>query len=71
MQKCTDPCINGAEPDGGELDEDAGTASCSMPVDTGSVTCNSCTTQNCCTEWDTCANDPGCVALVACYAGCP
>lgn len=69
--KCNDPCVNGVEPDGGELNDDAGTASCTTTVDTGGVSCNACTSQNCCTEWDTCAGDPSCVGLIACYSACP
>jgi hypothetical protein len=54
--------------DGGAVG-DAG-SSCTTDVVTERSACDDCTRSHCCAVWDTCFQDPDCVALNACYQTC-
>jgi hypothetical protein len=67
-----DPISSDGDDGGSGFDSetpDMGSA-CMLKMSYGTPMCDTCMTQLCCTEDNTCANDPNCIALLNCISAC-
>ncbi len=70
--KCIGRCTDDEIPDGGSDDGGGGDGgSCVNPVNTDLISCDNCTVENCCAQWDACFSDKACEDFVVCTRGCP